>query len=182
MHTTASDLPPQGISLPTLVALSGRSLRTWQRRVEEGAVPSLRDASGRTLVPLAALAALPDLQGGSWSAADLQLLLHADGGAPQALAELGARFALQALEAHRSSGGGGGQDHTRCAQFFLGKAADLGEADAMHWLGLLAAAGAHEGGSPDPALALMWLAKASTQGHAIAQAQVQALLAGLPKG
>lgn len=109
MHTTASDLPPQGISLPTLVALSGRSLRTWQRRVEEGAVPSLRDASGRTLVPLAALAALPDLQGGSWSAADLQLLLHADGGAPQALAELGARFALQALEAHRSSGGGGGK-------------------------------------------------------------------------
>ncbi|MDE2416128.1 MAG: hypothetical protein KGM60_15360 [Comamonadaceae bacterium] len=57
------------------------------------------------------------------------------------------------------------------------RAADQGEADAMHWLGLLHAAGLGEAGGGD-AMALMWLAKAAAHGHAIAAQQVAALLPG----
>jgi len=42
-----------GLSLNAAAALSGRSVRTWQRRVEEGAVQRLAD--GRALVPADAL-------------------------------------------------------------------------------------------------------------------------------
>lgn len=95
------------ISINTAAALTGRSLRTWQRRVEEGLVERLSDASGRTLVPLAAVRpALP----GPWSAQDLDTLLRADQGDAAALADMGARFALAALReaAVPAVGGGGG--------------------------------------------------------------------------
>ncbi|HNL42004.1 MAG TPA: hypothetical protein PKM77_07100, partial [Ottowia sp.] len=41
------------ISLATAAVLTGRSMRTWQRRIEEGAVPRLGDGRG-ALVPFAA--------------------------------------------------------------------------------------------------------------------------------
>ena len=44
----------------------------------------------------------------------------------------------------------------------------------MHWLGMLYAAGQGEGGDSQH-LALMWIAQAAAQGHAIARQQVHAL-------
>ena len=38
------------ISLNTAAVLTGRSIRTWQRRIEEGLVPRLGDERGRALV------------------------------------------------------------------------------------------------------------------------------------
>lgn len=51
----------------------------------------------------------------------------------------------------------------------------------MHWLGLLHAAGLGEAGTDNDAQALMWIAKAAEHGHAIAQQQLNALLASLAK-
>ena len=42
------------ISLATAAVLTGRSMRTWQRRIEEGAVPRLGDGRG-ALVPFSAV-------------------------------------------------------------------------------------------------------------------------------
>ena len=63
------------------------------------------------------------------------------------------------------------------ALHFLTRAAEQGEADAMHWLGLLHAAGLGEAGDTQ-ALALMWVAKAAAHGHAIAAQQLAGLLPG----
>ena len=53
--------------------------------------------------------------------------------------------------------------------------ADQGAADAMHWMGLLHAAGLGDAAERD-AQALMWVARAAAHGHAIAARQVAALL------
>ena len=45
-----SVLPAPCISLNTAAVLTGRSVRTWQRRIEEGLVPRLGDERGRALV------------------------------------------------------------------------------------------------------------------------------------
>jgi TPR repeat protein len=49
-------------------------------------------------------------------------------------------------------------------------------ADAMHWLGVLHAAGLGEPGCDHRALALMWIAKAAAHGHAIGRQQLEVLL------
>lgn len=79
-------------------------MRTWQRRIEDGQVPRLGDASGRTLVPLHAVR--PALVG-QWDGEDIQTLLRADRGEATAQADMRARFALAALQEaeHRKSGG-----------------------------------------------------------------------------
>lgn len=51
-----------------------------------------------------------------------------------------------------------------------------GEADAMHWLGMLHADGLCEGDGQ--AMALMWIAKAAAHGHVIAQRQLATLMPG----
>ena len=63
--------PPQPISLNTAAILTGRSLRTWQRRIEEGLVPRLGD--GRALVPFDAVA--PELPL-SLTAEDVDMLVR----------------------------------------------------------------------------------------------------------
>ena len=40
-------LPAHCVSLNTAAVLTGRSIRTWQRRIEEGLVPRLGDERGR---------------------------------------------------------------------------------------------------------------------------------------
>lgn len=81
-------------------------MRTWQRRIEDGQVPHLGDASGRTLVPLHAVrSALV----GQWDGEGLQTLLRADRGKATAQADMRAKFALAALqEAEHSKSGGAG--------------------------------------------------------------------------
>ncbi|MBS0610000.1 MAG: hypothetical protein JSS19_11695 [Proteobacteria bacterium] len=167
--------PSPCISLNTAAALTGRSLRTWQRRVEEGLVPRLADERGRALV---AIDMVRPALGLELSEDEVDMLVHADQGDATAQAEAGALFALAAMreaQADPTNLGGGGSIGP--AIYFLTRAADQGEADAMHWLGLLHAAGLGEAGGGD-ALALMWLAKAAAHGHAIAAQQVAALLPG----
>ena len=60
------------------------------------------------------------------------------------------------------------------ALHFLTQAAEQGEADAMHWLGLLHVAGLCEGDGQ--AMALSWIAKAAAHGHVIAQRQLAGLM------
>ena len=100
--TTA--LPTDSISLSTAAALTGRSTRTWQRRIEDGLVPRLSDASGRTLVPFDAVR--PALTG-SWDEEDIEILLRADRGDAAAQADMGAKFALAALREDQKISGGG---------------------------------------------------------------------------
>lgn len=170
---TASPSSPH-ITLACAAALTGLSLRTWQRRAEGGQVPRLDDASGRGLVPLQALMdALPP----AWGDEDTQTLLDADQGGAAAQADMGARFAAAALVADN---GADAARNARVALYFLARAADQCEADAMHWMGLLSAAGLDEaGGNPQQtqARALALVAQAAAQGHGIARGQLQALLA-----
>ena len=171
------------VSLNTAAVLTGRSMRTWQRRIEEGLVPRLGDGRG-ALVPFAAVR--PALAV-ALSDDDVRMLVRADQGDAAAQADVGALFALAALnegkarkaaaDAHaapstRAAGGG----NFIPALHFLTQAADRGEADAMHWLGVLHAAGLCEGDGQ--ALALMWIAKAAAQGHVIAQRQLAGLMPG----
>ena len=162
------------ISLNTAAILTGRSMRTWQRRIEEGLVPRLGDGRG-ALVPFSAVrpALAVDL-----SDEDVQMLVRADQGDAAAQADVGALFALAALQEAKArpaaplNRGGGGS--IMAAMHFLTQAAGQGEADAMHWLGMLHAAGLCEGDGQ--ALALMWVAKAAAHGHVIAQRQLAGLL------
>ncbi|MCZ2088729.1 MAG: hypothetical protein LC129_04445 [Burkholderiales bacterium] len=90
------------ISLATAAVLTGRSMRTWQRRIEEGAVPRLGDGRG-ALVPFAAVrpALALDL-----TDEDVELLVRADQGDAAAQADVGARFALAALQEAEAGRGG----------------------------------------------------------------------------
>ena len=175
-----SVLPAPCISLNTAAVLTGRSVRTWQRRIEEGLVPRLGDERGRALVAWDAVRPALALR---LDEAEVELLVRADQGDARAQAEVGALFALAALrdaKAAAPSNLGGGS--AMPALHFLTRAAEQGEADAMHWLGLLHAAGLPmaEGDKADDgkALALMWVAKAAAHGHAIAAQQLGALLPG----
>lgn len=165
---------PACLSLNAAAVLTGRSVRTWQRRIEEGLVPRL--GNGRALVPLAAVQPALAVR---LAPEDVAVLLRADQGEAAAQAEVGGLFALAVLQLapgelpasdDRSVGAS-----VAAAQYFLEQAAQQGEADAMHWLGLLHAAGLRGDGA-DEALALMWLAKSAAHGHALAKGQLAALM------
>lgn len=97
------------ISLHTAAILTGRSLRTWQRRIEDGLVPRLGDGL-RAQVPFAVVQQAMDLAPGlAWGAEEVQTLVNADQGDALAQAEMGAQFALIALrgaDAPSSASGG----------------------------------------------------------------------------
>ncbi len=157
----------------TAAALTGRSVRTWQRRMEQGLVA--RRADGRALVPWAALQA--ELVA-PLAPQDAPLLEQADQGDAAAQAQMGALLALAALDALGAAPGGDGcngcDNCVGAARYFLEQAAQQGEADAMHWLALLHAGGLCEGDGN--AQALMWLARAAAQGHVVAKAQLAGLM------
>ena len=136
-------------------------------------MPRLGDERGRALVAWDAVRPALALR---LDEAEVELLVRADQGDARAQAEVGALFALAALrdaKAAAPSNLGGGS--AMPALHFLTRAAEQGEADAMHWLGLLHAAGLGESGDGD-ALALMWVARAAAHGHAIAARQLAGLL------
>jgi len=161
-----------GLSLNAAAALSGRSVRTWQRRVEEGAVQRLAD--GRALVPADAL---QPLVLAALSAGELQWLEPADSGDARAQAQVGALLALSALQPgdHGEHDERAGACLVQAALYFLEQAAQQGEAGGGRWLGLLHAAGLC-GDAAGEALALMWLARAATHGHALAREQLAGLM------
>ena len=181
--------PHLSISLHTAAILTGgRSVRTWQRRIEEGLVPRLGDGV-RALVPFEAvqqsMEGVPGEAANAWSAQDVQTLVRADQGEALAQAQMGSQFALLALRgAAPATPPAPGHDAGRIAHYFLERAAEQAQADAMHWLGLLYAAGLGPAGdasdADNNAMALMWIAKAAAHGHAIARQQLAALLPNLP--
>lgn len=89
------------ISLSTAAVLTGRSTRTWQRRIEEGLVPRLGDGRG-ALVPFAAVQPALSLH---LTDEDVRMLLRADQGDAAAQADVGALFALAALDEAQAQGG-----------------------------------------------------------------------------
>ena len=89
-----SVLPAPCISLNTAAVLTGRSIRTWQRRIEDGLVPRLGDERGRALVAFDAVRPALAVE---LAAAEVDLLVRADQGDARAQAEVGALFALAAL-------------------------------------------------------------------------------------
>lgn len=179
-------MPTQALSLNAAAVLTGRSLRTWQRRIEAGRVPRLGLGGGRAMVPFAAVQPLLPV---TLSEDEVGMLLRADGGEAVAQAEMGALLALAALrEAGAAAEAGKPEPVTgRCgsaaaaARYFLLQAARQGEADAMHWLAILHAAGLAGRKPPadgaSHAEALMWMAKAAAHGHEIARQQVADLMA-----
>ena len=187
---SALPCPHFSISLHTAAILTGRSVRTWQRRIEEGLVPRL--GSGvRALVPFEAvqqsMEGVPGEAANAWSAQDVQTLVRADQGEALAQAQMGSQFALLALRgAAPATPPAPGHDAGRIAHYFLERAAEQAQADAMHWLGLLAGLGpAGDASDADAdtsnnAMALMWIAKAAAHGHAIARQQLAALLPNVP--
>lgn len=206
--TTPSPCIPT-VSLASAAALSGLSVRTWQRRIEDGQVARLTDAAGRPHIALSILRSTATLIR-HWDERDIAVLLRADQGDALAQAETGACFALMALQLQlqlqlqsqqiasdtpplaqapssrtypHGNGQPSAQDAARIALFFLSKAADQGDTDAMHWIGLLHAnaLGASAASSYE-VQALMWLSKAAAQGHAIACQQMQAMLMTLKDG
>ena len=166
----STESPPLclGLHVNTVAALTGRSVRTWQRRMEQGLV--VRQADGRALVPWAALQA--ELVA-PLAPQDAPLLAQADQGDAAAQAEMGALLALAALDALDVAQGSDGC--VAASRYFLEQAAQQGEADAMHWLALLHAAGLAGSAEGEP-LALMWLARAAAHGHGIAREQVAGLM------
>ena len=66
------------------------------------------------------------------------------------------------------------RERPEAAASWFAKAAQQGQADAMHWLGTLLAEG--NGIEQDDTLAAEWIGKAAAQDHPIAKAQMAALL------
>ncbi|MGE8320226.1 MAG: hypothetical protein ACN6O3_15865 [Comamonas sp.] len=181
MNAVSPPLHP--LSLNAAAVLTGRSVRTWQRRIEDGGVPRLGAANGRAMLPFAAVQPLLVLD---LAEDEVQMLVRADQGDTQAQAEVGALFALAALRESRGAAATRRRSCAPAALHFLTQAAQQGEADAMHWLAILHAAGLGEPAEPGEgtgqAGSLMWMAKAAAHGHAIAQGQVAGLMADkLPK-
>lgn len=164
---TAPQSPPPAISLDAAEALTGVSRRTLWRRVADGTLISgAKDARGRTTLLLAGL--LPLMQehlGRALERPTLHQLLLADGGNVRAQTDLGAL--LYGMQGERAAA------TRQAALYWLQQAAAQEDADAMHWLGLSCASMGTEQGDRE---ALMWMTRAATLGHVIAQGQVAALM------
>lgn len=164
------DFSALSLSLDAAIATTGRSRRTWWRRITAGQVerqPSARGSRARlALRDVAAQLSVP------LSDEQLLTLVRADAGEAQAQAEIGAVFALHACRMAENN-----EDFSNTYQaaiHWLEHAAAQGAADAMHTLATL------HGHCAEPqqrsALLLSQLARAAMAGHLIARAQMQALL------
>lgn len=152
----------RAITLNAAITLTALSRRTLWRRVTHGSIATFGHApvasKGRTMLVLRDVVAAGKL---ALSDDEVALVVRADEGDAQAQADAGAMFFSKAQ--HRS------------ALFWLQKAAAQGNADAMQWLGVCYASGA--GVAPDDNMAVMWIARAASLGHAVACAQMRGVLA-----
>jgi len=146
-----------GISLDCAAALSARGKRTWWRKIESGKVTKLDpDHMGRTRVSLDEALATAVI---NMSGEDVELLLLADAGDPDAQDDIGQLF-LQArifVSAH----------------YWLNLAAKQGHPNSMQVLSGCYARG--DGVEKDERAALKWLRSAAARGHSIALLQLSAL-------
>lgn len=147
------------ISIDTAIILTGISKRTLWRRLAEGVIARQgNDERGRTMIALTELVSLLLVQ---VEPEDYDLLVDADAGDADAQNDLAQLF----LDADRPD----------IALHWLKLAVDQDHPDAMHNLSSLHIKGI--GLPKDEASGLMWLAKAATLGHQLAQAQIDALQA-----
>ncbi|MDM0104255.1 sel1 repeat family protein [Variovorax sp. J22R24] len=148
------------ISIQSAIAMTGRSQRTWWRRIEEGVVRKLDpDTRGRARVSLDDVV---DLIGVSLTAEDKALLELADAGDPDAQDDIGQMFL--ALGRHD------------IGRYWLQLAAEQNHPNAMQRLACCHLSG--EGVARDENMAIKWLAEAAAHGHVIAQEQMRALRNG----
>ncbi len=167
---------PVIISLDAVIAMTDISRRTWWRRIEKGNVTKLpADARGRTMLVFEEIRSSIALQLGD---DDVEMLILADGGDALAQAEAGAMFALVNQNAKKMASPLADSFY-KTALYWLELAAAQEQADAMHWLSILHSTCDVDGNSRS--LSLMWLARASVSGHAIARAQIEAITA-FPRG
>jgi uncharacterized protein len=163
LHPIVRGIPPieartaTPISIQAVMAMTGRSQRTWWRRIEAGAVRKLRpDARGRARI---ALEDVVRQTGYALTAEDTALLVQADAGDAEAQADMGEMFLST------------GQPHA--GRYWLELAAEQGHANAMQCLARCYLAG--DGAPKEENMAIRWLAEAAARGHVIAAAQMLAL-------
>jgi len=132
--------------------MTGRSQRTWWRRIEDGTIQKLKpDARGRARVALEDVLELVDC--------GVALLAQADAGDAEAQSDIGEMF----ISSGRHEAG----------RYWLALAAEQGHANAMQCLARCYLSG--EGAAKDENMAIRWLADAAARGHFIARAQMRAL-------
>jgi len=155
----------RAISLDAAVAMSKWSRRTWWRRIASGEARRVGDdGRGRVMLAWERVAACLPVP---LEARDVGTMLRADAGDRGAQNDFGQRL----LSLGRPV----------AAVYWIRLAAEQGCADAMQWLGQAYATG--EGVERNDYLALMWIARAAAQGHAIARAQADGLLGrSVPSG
>jgi len=162
MTETRQQEDPQAITLNAAITLTSMSRRTLWRRVTHGTIATVGCSAGsnkgRTML---ALRDVVDAAGVDLSQEEVDLVVQADAGDPEAQADAGAMLF--------------GRARYKSAVFWLQKAAAQGNADAMQWLGVCYASGS--GVEADENLAVMWIAKAASLGHAVARAQMRGVLA-----
>jgi TPR repeat protein len=148
---------PTPVSIPAVIAMTGRSQRTWWRRIEDGTIQKLKpDARGRARVALEDVLELVDC---GVPPEDMALLAQADAGDAEAQSDIGEMF----ISSGRHEAG----------RYWLALAAEQGHANAMQCLARCYLSG--EGAAKDENMAIRWLADAAARGHFIARAQMRAL-------
>lgn len=155
------------ISLETAVAMTGLSRSTWRRRIAKGEVFRMTDdARGRTMLLWAVVK--PDIQV-PLAPEDEHLVFLADAGNTEAQNDVGQLFLMA--------------DKPKTAFYWFQQAAQQSSADAMQWLGHCYIHG--KGVSRDDNVGIMWISKAASLGHVIAQGQMTGLISnalGSPPG
>ena len=145
------------ISIDAAIVITQKSRRTWWRRISEGAVRRLaNDGRGRAMLSwdeVSCCICIP------MTSEDLAFVLRADAGNAEAQNDIGQLFSITGKYA--------------AAHYWLQHAAQQGHPDAMQWLGHCYLSG--KGVPQDDNLGIMWIAKAASHGHVIAQFQINAM-------
>ena len=145
------------VSIDTAVAITALSRRTWWRRISEGTVRRvINDRRGRAMVYLNEVESYICIP---MKPKDLAVILRADAGDADAQNDIGQLFSISGKHEE--------------ALYWLQHAARQDHPDAMQWLGRCYTSG--DGVPQNDNLGLMWIAKAASYGHVIAQAQINSL-------
>lgn len=118
------------IGLCSAAVLTGRSERTWRRRVNEGLTGGVGEVGGPLLVPVEAVRPLLAV---ALQDDEVEMLVRADQGDALAQAEIGALFAKNALQNSTAinSPGGGGNNYARFSLSESGGCAGRSRCDAL---------------------------------------------------
>jgi hypothetical protein len=147
------------VSLAAAITLTQWSERTFWRKFADGSI-TRSTGTGKAIIPFSDIAAHLCLP---LAADDLPVLECADAGDAAAQTEIALLFL-----AHGKPKG---------AIYWLEAAIKKDHAHAMYLLGRCHTDGV--GLPPNEDMGIMWMARAASHGHAIAQAQMQAMRAGL---